>query len=1229
MKTKYPSIFGALAAMMLVLSFVVPANLISPTPVAANPGVCKWDALVTPGYLPLKNDVGGSDPLEMVVGGDSNTVLVVEQYYLPHILPSLPPEGYFNNVLASSTNNGMSFTTTKSTAFADSFFKEFDLIPLSHTTHLVYPNIFLVAIAQDNPNFWAIVTSGWDTVAGVIINRPVEVWVTTNGGTKWTRTNLQATMLAEAEVVRCIDISVDYGGTRDLAVGTTDSAGTGDVYVIKSTGFSGWKKQNFDATPLGDFQAIKFSPTYPSDASLVMVYSQAVDTFYNIALRDIDSNTTNSFAYLPANTKVPISVLTAALPHIANADLNKVSLALPSDFSGQAASLRRAYISFDTWNGGGALAKTSWDGIVRMDDSTIYVLKDTSANNDQSIYSIAYFGTYASGKLLAGERMGYACTATVPTWFTDSPTTCPIPCWYPCLKCPTGAAGDAICASSQTSAGSAIVGWRADGKLAFTVTGPHPAIAQTAVPPADGWYVPYLPVWVAPPFPPIWASGLGSLHYRDESAFSISRNNGETWNQLALIDTTISQFTDIAVTPDCKTIYLASSNRRDVGPAPAFGCYGFDSVWRTSSNPDVVSPYPPMLGVLWERVFTHVTADNCTNEQTNRAILRLVPYCADPTGQIVGWAVYDPTRIYPHGIAAWSPDFGDYWAMISPRDPVQDFAFESSTVMYFLAPLGQVQKMPYTGTAWSTSLPSVDSIVYQAHTIAAFPEGKVLVGAAVEYHALLYAASISLNFNTDSPSFTVLSLAGQTPYRGNVHVAFDPAFNDNNTIYIGDDDAMGGGSVYRNTAAGSNTWSDGDMLAETNGAMGCDLEAVGIYGIAVAFTGTALYAAHNHNDIECGVWRTLDNLKGMPKPGIAWDNLDTFVNGVNCPAGTITNPCFTLEPSSLKLCGCCTLDTDTTLYAIDNKPYSVGTVAATTDPFWVPFIGCSRIGLVWGFTDCMAKRGPALVTEDKTLIGCDPVSGRAQEVNLCWEQLCVARGYDLEVGKDADFTIRIVDFYDEDDCGPFLEPVDLTTPCVYFPAGGADFTFASSIAMFGNLECGHTYYWRVKVRECATGQVIRSPWSEVRSFTVKAGLPVVSPYLGLQLLAPNNGCLGCPVQPVSFSWSPYKETTKYKFVLASDAAMTQVVKEAEVATTAYEYDGKLNYGTNYFWRVMSEEPAPSDWSATFSFQTEAEPVVTTTTEKAAPTPIWVWVVIAIGAILVIVTLVLIFKTRRV
>jgi len=90
-----------------------------------------------------------------------------------------------------------------------------------------------------------------------------------------------------------------------------------------------------------------------------------------------------------------------------------------------------------------------------------------------------------------------------------------------------------------------------------------------------------------------------------------------------------------------------------------------------------------------------------------------------------------------------------------------------------------------------------------------------------------------------------------------------------------------------------------------------------------------------------------------------------------------------------------------------------------------------------------------------------------------------------------------------------------------------------------------------------------------------------------------------PTKPVTFSWYPFKETTKYRFVMASDSAMTRIIVEANVAGTEYVYSGKLDYDTAYFWRIMAVEPAPSDWSATFSFRTRAQPVPPA---PAAPPP---------------------------
>ena len=260
---------------------------------------------------------------------------------------------------------------------------------------------------------------------------------------------------------------------------------------------------------------------------------------------------------------------------------------------------------------------------------------------------------------------------------------------------------------------------------------------------------------------------------------------------------------------------------------------------------------------------------------------------------------------------------------------------------------------------------------------------------------------------------------------------------------------------------------------------------------------------------------------------------------------------------------------------------------------------------------------------DETLVGSDPVSGQSQEIDLSWEEFCLSSEYQVQIAKDPGFTIRVLD------TGAFT-PASAESPAAYYPAGGRVPTSPSALTPWANLESGHTYYWRVRVRQAATGQYMRSPWSEVKSFTVGSGFPASTPSYGLQPVYPNNGRSSCPVKPVSFTWSPLKDTTKYRFVLAKDAAMTQVVKEAEVTTTAYEYDGQLEYGQSYFWRVMALEPAPSDWSATFSFQTETPPPPPPTPPPAIQpeTPLWAWVVIAIGTALVIATTVLIFRARR-
>jgi hypothetical protein len=259
-------------------------------------------------------------------------------------------------------------------------------------------------------------------------------------------------------------------------------------------------------------------------------------------------------------------------------------------------------------------------------------------------------------------------------------------------------------------------------------------------------------------------------------------------------------------------------------------------------------------------------------------------------------------------------------------------------------------------------------------------------------------------------------------------------------------------------------------------------------------------------------------------------------------------------------------------------------------------------------------------TPDNTTTDSNPVSGQNGEIDLRWEQLCLSSEYQVQIAKDPDFTIIVLD------TGAFA-PASATSPGAYYPAGGQA-PSPSSVTSWANLEAGHTYYWRARVRQAATGQRMLSPWSDVESFTVKSGFTAGTTSYDIQPIQPNNGCSSCPAKFPSFSWSPLYDTTKYRFELAGDPSMTEIIKDAVVTTTAYEYDGQLEYSQTYFWRVMALEPTPSDWSAIFSFRTEAAPPAVATSPAAEPTPVWVWPVIVIGLILLCVIIVLIFRLRR-
>ena len=1225
--------------MVIVLAApaLMPAQFGAGRAAAADPGLMKWESVQTPGSFPGKNDtlkIGRGDILNphSPAGTDnpkgSDIIdLVMLGGTLKATVKTWVNTGY-QHIVLSSSDNGITWT--------------------------IGSTLSLTAV-------------GYKTIIG-----------TDDGGVSWSVV-FDGAKLDTKETIRYFTVSPFYKGRnnrdqQDIGIVTVGGKDGGRwITLANYEGTQATVQPNPNgrpANPLGEnttsgleYLALKFSPNYAKDGAVALVYADNTSaasgaTWYNVALRDLDANTTQEFAF-PSHG---VEVRDPASPPGASPNwyqLNNVELQIPSDFNGQSASLRRAYISLDAYKF--KAPGVCEDGIYRIDNGQPYLLMDTTRNADKSIYSIAYYGTYASGKLLAGERLGYPCTAGVPVWFTDSPTTCPVPCWYPALKPPTGAANQGVCApGSKTGMGAAIVDWNSDGSLAFAATGSLPCTVyagqaghngvtvKTTVADPGQWYQMQL-------FDPV---------PNDESALSISRNNGETWNQVGVIDTTIDWFNDVVASPDCSTLYLASVNRNTGN-----GCDEFDSVWRSTLNPYVAAPLPciPPIGSYWERVLMRPTSGSCNITQTDLPMLRAVPSCSDARdGPILAWAAQGGlAEDNRSGVMAWSPDYGDFWAPINPRYPVQDFCFESSTQLWCLSPGGLVQSLPYSGTSWSTNLPSYQTDLESAHTIAAVPEGKILVGASAgASYPAAYSPDKGRTFDTGSQA-----IVGQ----GNEHVIFDVDFKNNNFIYVADDNYRGRpsapGTVYRNSVPAFQRWEDGNLMAPANGCGytfdnvtfsslsgwplgGAPPHAVGQFGLVQAWTGSpqpALYSAHDNITTSAGWYnsaacRTLTPRDGLPKPGVYWDCLDIYR-----PASTAGIK-FTLEPSSLKACGCCTLDSATTLYAIDdqsgNWEYTGGTArnylatrlkgrfwdARSPNPApsagWVGYVPFANKGLLWIYTDCLAKKAPVLKgPADNYLVGDDPVSGRNQQVDLAWEQLCLTTTYQLQVAKDKDFTRRV------NPAASSAGRITAVTGSILMEMDEVNMTSPAAWIAPGALpEAGATYWWRVRSARSSTMQVAASPWSAARSFSVKSGFIVASPYYGPWLLSPSNGCIGCPVQPVSFTWSPYKEATLYRFELATDAGFKQVVAGDNTTGTAYQYSGGLNYSTNFFWRVRALQvnglDIPGDWSAAFTFRTADAPPPAAPPPEEARTPDWVWAIFSLGAILAILLLLLIMRTRR-
>jgi len=933
-----------------------------------------------------------------------------------------------------------------------------------------------------------------------------------------------------------------------------------------------------------------------------------------------------------------------------------MGLALPDDYDGSDPGTRAVFCYVNAHH---TVDERVGGYVFRVDNDA--VSPTCGPSGDPLLASMDIHGDADTGKMMIGTYMGwdqddpgdpvrFECCEGVAVYHTEELDFC-CPQWDGACKDPSGPY-------------LALVAYTPDGDKAYATTSGALDL-----------------LWFDGPWESVWDMWDAEDYWGglcDESAFSVSLDDGVSFNQLGLIDTDIDYLSDVAVCPDCGVIYLSTINEMeclDCGyccePSCLWNCWVdtceanysclldcwtdcledplcfWDCVYealgcgaeyecfmecsencceekiicQVCSCDSVWRSYDN--GDTWERVFH----GDWTESDNDQLLLRLpcdaVEDCCDqdpvsPSGTIYLGLQYDDQVFY-------SRDCGQCWnEPPATKIDIQDMAVESENIVYILDEDGYVSKSTQYGRRWSDE---VDTEVGSGHTIAACcEEGFVVVGGAGdEPVGWSDDGGETWNLTDDLPGTS----------SDTVHVACDPICE--NIIYA----ALSGpvavcGGIYRTDV------TDGEWA---------NLEAFkyGYYGIVLAREGT-LYAVSNNIHVDpgadiCDRFVAPDdgyevysgvarNLTPCETECCGEEDWDYLICGLDTECIVNANPgphCFPTEwfdndPSDLRICGCLSEATNSVLYAIDSDPYDVTDGTGNNDEF----------GSLWSYEDCAAKAGPTLTSPaNGAVLDCEACAGcGAAPFTLEWERMCEACSYDINImDEDGNMIIELVDQEITGDPPElYLDPeagelkIEIAGSTVTITSTGGD-----------SLECGNTYTW--KVREANTDcECVHSPWSETWSFTIAVGAADA-----IRLLAPDEGALGIPIDNIGFSWTSVPDASSYTFILSPNAALTGALVSQDLSSTAFNFAGPLDFGKAYYWQVKAwKDGILLTTSAIGVFNTGSKPVVPPPPVVVEPTPApiveippaeqitptWIYAIIGIGCALAVVVIVLIVRTRR-
>jgi hypothetical protein len=706
---------------------IIAASFTSQPVIADTPSTCvlKWGLIDTPGGYPQRNDIRTPSEINAIaVSADGSSAYAID---IPNVQAGLT----INAGLWKSTDGGVSWSS-RATKWL-----------WQNATQPNFP-IADVAIAPDNPDFVAVVCSDQ---AGTPRR---EVYISEDGGTNWTYSGLIPYQYGAAQQIGTIVISgpYNYQGkvVRDIVAGSRnpDGLSQGEVYILPYPGLTGWKAQGFTG---GDVITLLISPGYPSDPTVVAMSSTTRQTYINLGFRDLGANACAWNIY----QGWPVEMCTPDQTGGNKSGESKIitgSLAVPADFNGDSAGKRMVFASYDS-NGLSSGTSLPLDDVYRLTDTVVTRLNVPSSGNKPRISSISYAGTSRSGKLIAGGVIADSVSAAATMWFTNNPLdNCVV--WIKPLKPPTGGYGSGF--------GNVRVVWTQDGLKALAGTG------------SGNRDTPYK-----------WATltdASWNSKALDESAFSISVDDGTSWNQLGLIDTRINRFRAFGVGEDGTTVYVSSVNDN-----------GLDSLWRSQTS---------ISGSAWQRVL----CSDCS-----APLLRAAP--DKKSGSTIFLGNQGTTSTIR------SVDSGQTWFNCLPGAMLQDIACSGSNDLYIVQANGLFRHGTFGTGGWSWNQ-FKDTGINPVHNVTA-QQNNVVVGAASGQ-----ICPVSYSFDKGE-TWTLITQSSYS--NGNRHPALDDEFKDNRILYLADD----AGGLYRWSIGTSNRWDD--MVPPNNSYYGI---ATGGHGVCYA-----------------------------------------------------------------------------------------------------------------------------------------------------------------------------------------------------------------------------------------------------------------------------------------------------------------------------------------------------------------------------------------------------------